>query len=179
MPRLKPALDTLLEATLRVRPGEGRRTALLFTHLLLAASVFILGRTVRDTLFLSRLANPLRVLPWMFVAYGVASSVTVVLYSRVADRMARHRLIVVSCAIGIATYLATWGVVRAGAAWIYPAFYVWAETCALHPPATSPWSPRARRPWSWPSSGSPCSSSTVSAASSMPSTATPAAPIRE
>ena len=127
MARLKPALDAFLEATLRIRPGEGRRTALLFTHLLLAASVFILGRTVRDTLFLSRLSNPLKVLPWMFVAYGVASSITVVLYSRVADRMPRHRIIVISCAIGIATYLATWGVVRAGAAWIYPAFYVWAE----------------------------------------------------
>jgi ATP/ADP translocase/HEAT repeat protein len=130
MPRLKPALGTFLEATLRIRPGEGRRTALLFTHLLLAASVFILGRTVRDTLFLSRLANPLAVLPWMFVAYGVASSITVVLYSRVADRMARHRMIVLSCSIGIVTYLATWGVVRAGAAWIYPAFYVWAEVVA-------------------------------------------------
>jgi len=89
--------------------------------------VFILGRTVRDTLFLSRLANPLKVLPWMFVAYGVASSITVVLYSRVADRMARPRLIVLSCSIGIATYVATWGVVQSGAAWIYPAFYVWAE----------------------------------------------------
>ena len=127
MPRMKPALATFLEATLHVRPGEGRRTALLFTHLLLAASVFILGRTVRDTLFLSRLSNPLKVLPWMFVAYGVASSITVVLYSRVADRMARHRLIVLSCSIGILTYLATWGVVRSGAAWIYPFFYVWAE----------------------------------------------------
>jgi ATP/ADP translocase/HEAT repeat protein len=127
MRRLTPALDGFLEATLRIRPGEGRRTALLFTHLLLAASVFILGRTVRDTLFLSRLSNPLTVLPWMFVAYGVASSATVVLYSRVADRMPRHRIIVLSCAIGIATYLATWGVVRVDAAWIYPAFYVWAE----------------------------------------------------
>jgi ATP/ADP translocase/HEAT repeat protein len=127
MPRLRPAFDGFLEATLRIRPGEGRRTSLLFAHLLLAASVFILGRTVRDTLFLSRLSNPLQVLPWMFVAYGVASSITVVLYSRVADRMPRHRIIVLSCAIGIATYLATWGVVRAGAAWIYPAFYVWAE----------------------------------------------------
>lgn len=89
--------------------------------------MFILGRTVRDTLFLSRLANPLKVLPWMFVAYGVASSITVVLYARVADRMARPRLIVLSCSIGIVTYVATWGVVQSGAAWIYPAFYVWAE----------------------------------------------------
>ena len=38
---------------LLVRPGEGRRTALLFTHLFLASAVFVMGRTVRDTLFLA------------------------------------------------------------------------------------------------------------------------------
>ena len=83
-----------VEATLHVRPGEGRRTALLFTHLLLASAVFILGRTVRDTLFLSR--YPLRALPWMFVLYGLASAVTVIAYARVADRFPRHRVIVAS-----------------------------------------------------------------------------------
>ena len=43
-----------LESTLRIRPGEGRRVGLLFLHLALASAVFYLGRTVRDTLFLSR-----------------------------------------------------------------------------------------------------------------------------
>ena len=114
-----------LEATLKIRPGEGRRTALLFTHLFLASAVFILGRTVRDTLFLSRYT--LRALPWMFVLYGLASAITVVLYSRVADRFARHRVIVASTAVGIVTYLTVWGLVRAHADWVYPAFYIWAE----------------------------------------------------
>jgi HEAT repeat protein/ATP/ADP translocase len=122
------ALAALLDAALHIRPGEGRRTALLFSHLLLASAVFILGRTVRDTLFLSR--YPIRYLPWMFVLYGVASAVTVVVYARYADRVARHRLIVGSTAIGIATYLATWALVRARAAWVYPAFYVWSEVVA-------------------------------------------------
>jgi ATP/ADP translocase/HEAT repeat protein len=121
-------LRAYLEATIKVRPGEGRRTALLFVYLLLASAVFILGRTVRDTLFLSRF--PIRFLPWMFVLYGLASAVTVVVYSRYADRVPRHSLIQASLAIGIATYLATWALVRAQQAWIYPVFYVWSEVAA-------------------------------------------------
>jgi len=122
------AFASFLDATLHIRPGEGRRTALLFTHLLFASAVFILGRTVRDTLFLSRYS--LSALPWMFVLYGVASAITVVLYSRVADKVARHRLIVISTGVGIATYLAVWGLVRARMAWVYPVFYVWSEVVA-------------------------------------------------
>jgi ATP/ADP translocase len=118
----------LLEAALGVRPGEGRRTGLLFLHLFLASAVFFLGRTVRDTLFLSRYS--LAALPWMFVIYGLTSAATVVLYSQIADRLARHRLILLTSAVGIATYLAAWVVVQAGAAWIYPAFYVWADIVA-------------------------------------------------
>jgi ATP/ADP translocase len=76
-------------AVLGVRPGEGRRTLLLFVYLLLASAVFVLGRTVRDTLFLSRYS--LTALPWMFVLYGVASALTVVLYARIADHISRSR----------------------------------------------------------------------------------------
>jgi ATP/ADP translocase/HEAT repeat protein len=126
--RLGATAGAFLDSTLRLRPGEGRRTALLFTHLLFASAVFILGRTVRDTLFLSR--YPIRYLPWMFVLYGVASAITVVVYARYADRVERHRLIVASTGVGIVTYLATWGLVRAGATWIYPVFYVWSEVVA-------------------------------------------------
>jgi HEAT repeat protein/ATP/ADP translocase len=122
------ALAAFLEATLRIRPGEGRRTGLLFLHLLLASAVFILGRTVRDTLFLSR--YPIVWLPWMFVFYGIVSSVVAVAYGRYADRVPRHRLIVGSAAIGIVTYLATWVLVRAGVSLVYPVFYVWAEVVA-------------------------------------------------
>ena len=130
MSRARQAFESFIDAALHIRPGEGRRTALLFTHLLLASAVFILGRTVRDTLFLSRLANPLRVLPWMFVLYGVVSAIVVVLYSQVADRVARPRLILASLGVGVATYLVAWVFVRAGVPWIYPAFYVWTEVVA-------------------------------------------------
>ena len=124
----RPSAAPLVEPLLKIRAGEGRRVALLFLQLLLASSVFVPGRTVRDTLFLSR--YPIKYLPWMFVLYGITSALTVVIYARFADRIARHRMIVATSIVGASTYLATWGLVRSGQAWIYPAFYVWTEVVA-------------------------------------------------
>lgn len=126
--RLRAALDRFVTEGLLVRSGEGARTALLFLQLLLSSSVFILGRTVRDTLFLSRYS--LSALPWMFVLYGVASALTVVLYARVADKLPRSKMIVAWCALGSLTYLITWVAARAGLTLIYPVFYVWSEVFA-------------------------------------------------
>lgn len=113
---------------LSVRPGEGTRTALLFSQLFLASAVFVMGRTVRDTLFLSRYS--ISALPWMFVLYGVASAITVVVYSRIADKLVLHKAIVGWTALGIVTYLGSYACIKAEAAWIYPVFYVWAEVFA-------------------------------------------------
>jgi len=122
------SLPSRIVLALEIRAGEGRRVGLLFLHLLLASSIFVLGRTVRDTLFLSRYS--IAALPWMFVAYGVASSITAVLYARVADRLPRHRLVMSSAVVVAVTYAATWMVVREEHAFIYPVFYVWAEVAA-------------------------------------------------
>lgn len=123
----QPLLRRLGDALL-IRPGEARRTALLFVHLMLASAVFVMGRTVRDTLFLSR--YPISALPWMFVLYGLASALTVVAYSRVADKLPRDKAIVAWSALGVGTYLATWGAVKAGSMVMIPVFYVWSEVFA-------------------------------------------------
>jgi len=122
------AMSARLREALSIREGEGVRTFLLFLALLLASSVFILGRTVRDTLFLSR--YPVSWLPWMFVFYGIASAVTVVLYSLIADRWPRHRIIAFSTLFGAVTYVATYVAVKAHLYFIYPTFYVWSEVAA-------------------------------------------------
>jgi ATP/ADP translocase/HEAT repeat protein len=127
MPRLDKVLASAA-ALVGVRHGEGRRTAILFTYLLLASAVFVLGRTVRDTLFLSRYS--VSALPWMFVLYGVASALTVVAYARFADRISRVRLVIVSIVVASVTYLATWVLVGTDVGWVYPAFYVWSEVVA-------------------------------------------------
>jgi ATP/ADP translocase/HEAT repeat protein len=122
------ALFRALTAALGVKPAEERRTALLSLYLFLASAIFILGRTVRDTLFLSR--YPLDALPWMFVLYGGVSALVAVVYGRVADRLSRQASTGGTVAIGVITYLVTWGLVRARFSWIYPVFYVWSEVLA-------------------------------------------------
>jgi ATP/ADP translocase/HEAT repeat protein len=116
---------SLLERVLQVRPGEGRRTGLLFMAMFAASGTFVLGRTLRDTVFLSR--APISALPWMFVLYGVGSSAVALLYGRYADRIPVSRLLYITTGTGIITYVATWWLVRAQIPWVYPFFYVWAE----------------------------------------------------
>lgn len=121
-------LSGFAKSVLMIRPGEGRRTLLLFLQLFLSSAVFVMGRTVRDTLFLSRF--PISALPWMFVCYGVASAITVVIYARFADRLPRDKAIVVWSGLGCLTYLGTWIAAYFELSWIYPVFYVWSEVFA-------------------------------------------------
>lgn len=118
----------LAEDALGIRPGEGTRTALFFAYLFCASAIFVLGRTVRDTLFLSR--YPVSALPWMFVLFGVVSAVVALAYGAVADRFPRRAQILATLGVGGGTYMAVWLFVRAGAGWIYPVFYVWTDVVA-------------------------------------------------
>jgi ATP/ADP translocase/HEAT repeat protein len=123
-----PGSRYLFEDVLHVYPGEGRRTLLLFFQLFAAGGIFVLGRTVRDTLFLSR--YPIEYLPWMYAYYGMASALLSLLYGRYADRVPRSTLLHTTSAIGAVSYLGVWFFVRMEANWIYPVFYVWAEVAA-------------------------------------------------
>jgi ATP/ADP translocase/HEAT repeat protein len=114
-----------VERILKVRPGEGRRTTLLFFALFAASGTFVLGRTLRDTLFLSRV--PLSTLPWMFVLYGIVSFLVAMAYGRLADRISTSRMLYTTSGVGITTYFAAWWLVRAEVSWVYPVFYIWAE----------------------------------------------------
>src|SRR5512135_3114848 len=123
-PRLGGAAwDDWIEASLGIRAGEGRRTALCFTYLFLGSAVFILGRTARDTLFLSR--YPLSALPWMFVLFGIVSALVAVAYGTLADRFPRRLQMMGALGVGCASYCAVWLLVRAKVSWVYPVFYIW------------------------------------------------------
>ena len=124
-PSLAPGLA---ERLLGVRPGEGSRTALLFAYLFCGSAVFILGRTVRDTLFLSRYS--LAALPWMFVLFGVVSALVALFYAWVSDRLGRRLQMEAALAVGAASYLGVWLLVRGGVSWVYPVFYIWTEVVA-------------------------------------------------
>ena len=67
------SVGSFLGAALRVRPGEGRQVTLMFFFLMCIVSAFILGRTVRDTLFLHRVDVDRLPFMYMVVAVSVAA----------------------------------------------------------------------------------------------------------
>lgn len=85
-------LETVLIRWLGIRPSERRRTALLFSYLFVATLFVILGRTARDSLFLSR--APIDLLPWMYVGIAVATSIAASIYARLlSDRLRLYTLL--------------------------------------------------------------------------------------
>jgi ATP/ADP translocase/HEAT repeat protein len=90
-PLLARALSFLKEA-LNVREGEGLRVLSLAGYLVLTVSTFITGRIQRDSLFLS--AFDKEDLAWMYISVAVMVPVPALLFSRVADRFRRDRLLI-------------------------------------------------------------------------------------
>jgi ATP/ADP translocase/HEAT repeat protein len=122
-----PNLDGMLDSAFRIRPGEGRRVGLMFLYLMGVVSTFIVSRTVRDTLFLSR--YELGRLPLMYIAVAVGVAVASYGYSRIADRYRRDRLITISLFGFVIAFGVFWALLRMRPedAWLYPALYVVVE----------------------------------------------------
>lgn len=99
----KAQAATFIEKAFRIRPGEGRLCALMFSYLLAIVSALIMSRTVRDTLFLRRV--PIESLPLMYVAVAIAVAAASYMYSRVADQLRRDILVQRAMLIGaLATF---------------------------------------------------------------------------
>ncbi|MBI3097776.1 MAG: HEAT repeat domain-containing protein [Planctomycetes bacterium] len=126
-------LQNVLQTVLNIQPGEEGRTALFFVYLLTASSIFIIGRSVRDSLFLNQLPNAAALLPWMWVGYGVVSALVATVYSRFADRIRRDLLIIGFTTFSAVSYLAILVAIKMDIAktvdwkWIYSVFFIWAE----------------------------------------------------
>jgi ATP/ADP translocase/HEAT repeat protein len=111
-----------------VEPEEQSRTAVLAGMLFVCSCVFVLGRTVRDALFLSHYgARVGAVLPWMFIAYGVVSAMVAVVYARVAPRFSRPRFVASFAVLVAAMYGSAWVALFASPSWLYGVLYVASE----------------------------------------------------
>lgn len=119
-------LERALEAGLRIRPGEQRRVALMAAYAANAIGAVVVGRSVRDALYLSN--RPARGLAGMYVFSSIAIVLVSWLYARVADRRNRGTLNAV-CALGCAALCAGfWALLRLNdAAWVYAALYIFVE----------------------------------------------------
>jgi len=110
---------------LNVREGEGVRVFGLALYLVLTVSTFITGRIQRDSLFLSAFTK--QDLAYMYISVAVMVPVPALLFSRIADRFRRDKLLVWT----IAGTVALMGVMRLlltmHERWVYVLLYNFVE----------------------------------------------------
>jgi ATP/ADP translocase/HEAT repeat protein len=111
--------------SLRIQPGEGRKTALMFGTLMCVVGSFITGRVARDSLFLSRYS--VDYLPYLYIWVALGVSVQSYLYSRIADRFRRDRTVGITFICVIVAYLAARASLYWAGDWFYPVLYVFVE----------------------------------------------------
>ena len=107
---------------LKLKPGEGRRTLILFLLNFCVVAVTIAGKSARDTFFLSRYNKSY--LPLMFVACAVMVAMASAFYGRVSGKVSRSTLFN-STSLAFAGVVVLLGMHIAG--WVIPAFYGWIE----------------------------------------------------
>ncbi|WP_437716964.1 HEAT repeat domain-containing protein [Sorangium sp. So ce448] len=107
---------------------ELHRTALLFCLLFLAALLFVVGRSARDALFLTRF--PVTWIAPMWIVYGVASAVAALAYNRVARHLPRAQLCVAFALFGAATFALLRVLIGQEVRAAYLVFYIWSEIIA-------------------------------------------------
>jgi ATP/ADP translocase/HEAT repeat protein len=118
-------IKKFLSSVFRIQPGEGTKTTLMFGILVCIVGSFIVGRVARDSLFLSRYSVDYLPYLYIWVAFGV--SILSYLYSRIADRFRRDRILKVTMMVIIAaTLFARVSMYWAGD-WFYPVLYVFVE----------------------------------------------------
>src|SRR5437764_1301018 len=119
-------IERALEAGLRIRPGEQRRVALMSLYAANAIGAVVVGRSVRDALYLSN--RPARGLAGMYIWSSIAIVLVSWLYARIADRMRRGLLNALSALGCAALGAAFWAMLTVtDAVWVYAGLYVFVE----------------------------------------------------
>lgn len=116
---------SLIGGLLRVQPGEGRKTALMFGILFCVVGSFIIGRVARDSLFLSN--YPKNYLPYLYIWVALGVSLQSFCYSWVADRFRRDRLLAVTLSLTGLTMIAARMALYWVGDWFYPVLWVLVE----------------------------------------------------
>src|SRR5438874_9113031 len=119
-------LERALEAGLRIRPGEQRRVALMAAYAANAIGAVVVGRSVRDALYLAN--RPAQGLAGMYIWSSIAIVLVSYLYARIADKANRGALNAM-CALVCAAFCAGfWALLNLhDGAWVYAALYIFVE----------------------------------------------------
>ena len=123
--------ERALEAGLRIRPGEQQRVALMAAYAANAIGAVVVGRSVRDALYLSERVQhggAAQGLAGMYVYSSVAIVLVSYIYARFADKVPRGPLNAAS-ALGCAALCAGfWSLLTLNKSdWVYAALYIFVE----------------------------------------------------
>lgn len=112
----------LIGKLLRVRRGETRSVFAFFLGFFFLVSALVVGKTARDTLFLSRF-DP-AYLPHMYVAVALAIAAAVALYNRLTTGVSQFTAAITTFAVGAVSLLIIQSLLSR---WVYPVLYVWMD----------------------------------------------------
>jgi len=112
-----------LRSRLHVEPGEEMPVLLLFLYLALIFTSFLIIRTAKDALFLTKFSA--ETLAYLYVAVGVVMGLVIPLYFRLTARLGLTALVTGSLAFFMSNVLLLWWAARIRWSPLPAVFYVW------------------------------------------------------
>jgi len=113
-----------IERALNLQAGELRLGAPLFAYLFLVMATYLVGRVVRDSLFLSRF--PAAQLPFADIATALTVGALIAVYIRLERYSSLRRLLLASLLLFASNCLLFWVLARFyPVSWLYPVIYIW------------------------------------------------------
>jgi AAA family ATP:ADP antiporter len=127
-------MSRFVARVLNLQRDELGRGLLLFSYLFLIITAYLIGKTARDTLFLSKFKP--EQLPYVDIAIAALVGFVVAGYVRIGRHVSLRNLLLGSTAFFAVVMLLLWWLqahVRQG--WLYPAFYIWVGILGVLAPA--------------------------------------------
>ncbi len=124
----------LIERLLRLQPGDIKRGALLFTYLFLVITSYVIGKSVRNSLFLDKF-HALK-LPYADIASAVLVGIVVAGYVMIGRRSTLRNLLIGSLVVySVSCVLFWWLAHFFQFDWLYPVIYIWVSVFGVLAPA--------------------------------------------
>jgi ATP/ADP translocase/HEAT repeat protein len=114
-----------IESTLGIHPGELRLALLLSLQCHVLVGAFVVGRSVRDTLFLARVSPS--ALPWVYILASAAVAAAGFSYARLAAHRRLDIMLPATALLFAGTYVAARLALPVGGGWLPSALYAWVE----------------------------------------------------
>ena len=120
-------MKRLLAAFSMNNPDERNRALLLFAYNFLATSIMVMGRIVRDTLFLNKYKGDRLMLSFMYIGVAILVSTATFFYTKKSSYYRMDKLITTTFSIGIVFVLIFVGLVNNEISAAFSALYIFIE----------------------------------------------------